>query len=131
MRTTLTATLYCLALCSPAIVQAQQVAGLEGAWAGYFSAPNGAKVKAEFTVRGSVGTWRAFVPQTQLRVNPCTERPHTVAITEAAPGKFKLVIQASKTLDGCQDAHATVVLVEPNVLEGKFGDGRELSLKRK
>lgn len=129
MRRNPTVSLFCLVL--PLSALAQTAGGIEGTWAGYFSAPNGAKVKAELTVRGSEGTWRSFVPQTQLRVNPCTERPHAVAITEAAPGKFKLVIQASKTLDGCQDAHATMALVEPNVLEGKFGDGRELSLKRK
>lgn len=129
MRQTLTAALLCLASCAPAL--AQQAGGIEGAWSGYFSAPNGVKVKAEFSVRGAQGTWRAFVPQTQQRVNPCTERPHAVAITEVAPGRFKLVIQASKTLDGCQDVHAHVALVEANVLEGKFADGRELSLKRK
>lgn len=129
MRQSLAASLLSLTLFAPAF--AQSAGGIEGAWAGYFSAPNGVKVKAELTVRGTEGTWRAFVPQTQLRVNPCTERPHAVAITEMAPGKFKLVIQASKTLDGCQDAHATVSLTEPSVLEGKFGDGRELSLKRK
>jgi hypothetical protein len=129
MRQALLAFMLCTAVHAPAL--AQQASGLEGAWSGYFLAPNGAKVKADFTVRGTEGTWRAFVPQTQLRVNPCTERPHSVAITEVGPGKFKLVIQASKTLDGCQDAHATVSLVEPNQLEGKFGDGRELSLKRK
>lgn len=131
MRQALTASLFCYVLCAPSLAHAQQAGGLDGAWSGYFSAPNGAKVKADLTVRGTQGTWRAFVPQTQLRVNPCTERPHTVAITETAPGRFKLVIQASKTLDGCQDAHATVALAGPNVLEGKFGDGRELSLKRK
>jgi hypothetical protein len=119
------------ALLLSSLAIAQQTNALDGVWVGHFAAPTGALVKAEFVVSGTAGTWRSFVPQTKGRANPCVEQPHSVSIRETAEGQFALLIQASKTLRGCQDAHATVKLVEPNVLEGKFGDGRELSLKRK
>ena len=116
-------------LACPAI--AQQPGAIDGAWVGHFTAPTGVKVKAELTVRGGEGTWRSYVPQTQMRVNQCVERPNPVAIAEPTPGQFKLVIQASKVLSGCQDAHATVQLIDSSTLEGKFADGRNLTLKRK
>ncbi len=112
-------------------VNAQPDSPLQGAWVGHYLAPTGVQVKAEFTVAGAEGTWRSFVPQAQRRPNPCLERPHSVAISEPTAGEFRLVIQASKTLSGCQDAHATVKLTDPATLQGHFGDGRELVLKRK
>jgi hypothetical protein len=118
-----------LLLSSP--VHAQPDSPLQGAWVGHYVAPTGVQVKAEFTVTGAEGTWHSFVPQTQKHPNPCLEQPHSVAITEPTAGQFQLVIQASKTLSGCQDAHATVKLTDPGTLQGKFSDGREVVLKRK
>lgn len=119
------------ALLLSSLVHAQPDGPLQGAWIGHYVAPTGVQVKAEFTVTGAEGTWRSFVPQAQKRPNPCVERPHSVAITEPTAGQFKLVIQASKTLSGCQDAHAAVRLTDTSTLQGSFGDGREIVLKRK
>ena len=126
---------HVLASCGIALVFnvsaiAQQTSPLEGIWVGHYPAPTGAAVKADFSVRGKEGIWRSFVPQTQTRANPCLAQPHAVVINESSERQFKLLIQASKTLRGCQDAHVTVKLVDANTLQGKFGDGREFTLKR-
>lgn len=122
-------------LCASLLVGAQALAqagnSLDGSWKGYYVTQAGTKAKAELSIQGTTGTWRAFIPQEQGRVNPCFDRVHPLDLTEQASGKFKMAVHASKTMSGCQDFYANLTLVDPTHIDGKFWDGRELQLERK
>lgn len=110
---------------------AQATHELDGSWKGYFVTQAGIKAKAELRIQGTAGTWHAFIPQTPGRVNPCFDLAHPLELTEQASGKFKMSVHASKTLSGCQDFYASLTLVDPAHIEGKFSDGRKLQFERK
>ena len=114
-------------------IQALAQAGnsLDGSWEGFYVTQAGTRAKAELTVQGTTGTWRAFIPQNQGRVNPCFDRAHPLELSEQPGGKFRMAVHASKTMSGCQDFYASLTLVDPSHIEGKFGDGRELKFERK
>lgn len=128
--------LKALAVLSASLLAAAQAlaqAGnpLDGSWKGFYVTQAGTKAKAELSIQGTTGTWRAFIPQNQGRVNPCFDRAHPLELTEQQGGKFKMAVHASKTMAGCQDFFATLTLADPTHIEGKFGDGRELQFERK
>ncbi|MBX3638492.1 MAG: hypothetical protein KF683_24230 [Rubrivivax sp.] len=110
---------------------AQPGNALDGSWQGYYVTQAGTKAKAELSIQGSSGTWRAFIPQAPGRVNPCFERAHPLELTEQASGRFRMVVHSSRTMSGCQDFTASLTLVDPTHIDGQFGDGRELQLERK
>lgn len=118
-----------LVACSLALAQAGHA--LDGTWQGQYVTQAGTVAKAELTIQGATGTWRAFIPQSEGRVNPCFARTHPLELTELPGGTFKLAVRSSRTISGCQDFYANLTRVDPTHLEGKFGDGRELKLERK
>jgi hypothetical protein len=91
--------------------------------------------EVEMTVNGTAGKWQVYRSTGsagfQMKDDPCLDRAHPIAITQDAPDRYRVVVQASKTLSSCRDSLVDFTLVEPNRIEGKFAGGRELSLKRK
>lgn len=104
---------------------------LEGSWAAQWQAQAGPAATAVLTVRDSGSTWRATFPGGEMPKNPCQQREHAVRIQEPSAGRYRLVVEASKTMAGCQDAAATLTLVDPSHLEGQWGNGQALKLQRK
>ena len=104
---------------------------LEGTWAAQWQAQAGPLATAQLTVRESGNTWRATFPRGEMPKNPCLEREHGARIQTMADGRYRLVVEASKTMTGCQDAAATLKLVDPTHLEGQWGNGQVIKLQRK
>lgn len=109
---------------------AQPGNALDGSWQGHYVTQAGTEAKAELSIQGSSGTWRAFIPQAPGRANPCFERAHPLELTEQASGRIRMAVHASRTMSGCQDFTASLTLVDPAHIESQFGDGRELQLER-
>ncbi len=111
---------------------AQDGAALDGSWAAQWRPQVGGPVaNAEMTLQGSVGTWRAVFAHGEGRANPCLERAHPASVRAIAPGRFRLTIEASKTMSGCRDSMATLELADATHLVGTWGNGQELKLTRK
>ena len=107
------------------------VKALEGTWAAQWQAQAGPLATAQLTVRESGNTWRATFPGGEMPKNPCLQREHGARIQPMADGRYRLVVEASKTLASCQDAAATLTLVDPTHLEGQWGNGQAIKLQRK
>ena len=121
-----------LALLAAAQAAAQDGTALDGSWTAQWRSQTGGPVaNAEMTLQGSVGTWRAAFASGEARANPCLERAHPASVKVIAPGRFRLTIEASKTMQGCRDSVATLELADAAHLVGAWGNGQELKLKRK
>ena len=121
-----------LALAAAALVVAQDGTALDGSWTAQWRPQTGGPVaNAEMTLQGSVGTWRAAFASGEGRANPCLERAHPVSVKAIAPGRFRLTIEASKTMQGCRASAATLELTDAAHLSGAWGNGQELKLTRK
>jgi hypothetical protein len=91
----------------------------------------GQVANAEMRLKGGAGTWRAALAHNEARMNPCLERAHPVSVKDSGAGKYRLAIEASKTMASCQNAFATLEWVAPAQLVGKWDNGRELRLERR
>ena len=113
----------------------QSSPSLDGIWLGRVALTGGRAGEVEMTVRGTEGTWRLFRSTgsagTQMKDDPCLDRAHPIAITPLAPDRYRLVVEASKTLSGCRDSKAEFAVFESNRIDGQFAGGRERHLKRK
>ena len=112
------------------LVTSAQPGSIDGSWNGSFATQAGTQVKAQLKVSGTDGSWLAYFPRTAQALSPCLTREHPVSITEISPGKYRIVIQASKGLVGCNDGYATLTLSPPDTLSGAFADGRSINLER-
>lgn len=129
MKTRLLALAACL--CAAPLALAEEAAALKGNWQGRVQMPDGFMVEVLMRAENGAGTWTA-TPHSPLRVpNPCFSRALPIALSEIAPGNFKIEIQAARAVPGCANGRATVRLVDGRLLEGKFADGRPLKLERR
>lgn len=118
------------AVCSAAVL-AQEPGGFDGRWSGSFVTPGGGTLVVELVLDGASGTWQIFPNGIQAREFPCLVPRHAVTVRQRSATELRFSIDASKTLRGCQDGRAALRLVDDRHLEGQFGDGRELKLRRK
>jgi len=125
----------CAALVFTASALSQPSTSLDGTWVGRMTMAAGRAGEVEMTVRGSAGKWQVYRSTGsagfQMKDDPCLDRAHPIVITQEAPDRYRVVVEASKTLSSCRDSRVDFTLVEPNRIEGKFAGGRELDLKRK
>ena len=128
-----------LALCAVLVLStsalSQPSTSLDGTWVGRMTMAAGRAGEVEMTVRGTAGKWQVYRSTGsagfQMKDDPCLDRARPIAITQEAPDRYRVVVEASKTLGSCRDSRVDFTLVEPNRIEGKFAGGRELNLKRK
>lgn len=109
----------------------QDESSLAGTWFGIAKLPGGqqeAEVRME--VEGASGTFK-MTPRVRLSSeNQCYGKPLPIGVKVTGPGAYRIHIQASQAIPGCKDGMATLALTDPQHLDGKFGDGRPLKLKK-
>lgn len=110
---------------------AQGLEALSGTWYGHGQLPGGLALELELRVEGAAGSWQQMPRGKPAVPNPCLGRQHPVAVAQSAPGQYKVHVQASKTVAGCQDARLNLNLVDSTHIDGTFGDGRAFKLERR
>jgi hypothetical protein len=58
-------------------------------------------------------------------------RQHPAVVKELAAGRFRLTIEASRTMPSCRNSLATLELAGPDRLAGKWDNGPALKLGRR
>ncbi|MFO1329200.1 MAG: hypothetical protein U1F56_17705 [Rubrivivax sp.] len=126
-----TAFATCTLIASAAAWAQADVKALEGTWVAQWRAQAGPVATAQLIVRDTGNTWRATFPKNDVPKNACLEREHSARLQPMADGRYRLVVEASKTMAGCQDANATLTLVDSTHLEGQWGNGQVIKLQRR
>jgi len=132
MRNTIIVAAALAAFAACTIATAQDGKALDGRWTAQWpTKQSGQTANAEMNLRDSSGTWRAMFAHSEGRMNVCLEKEHPATVKPLPGGRYRLAVEASKTMPSCQNVYATLELVDPTHLVGKWDNGQELKLVRK
>ncbi len=104
-----------------------------GKWVAKYKGEGGVATEAEVVVTDDSGTWKSWdTPQFlhSPKRNPCLGRDLPIAVQRASTGELAFRIEASKALAGCPNRSVTLKRVDDKTLQGRFDDGRALTLTR-
>jgi hypothetical protein len=107
---------------------AQQNSPYDGTWRVKFTGDRGTPEDAELVVNAGNGTWTNN--SRRRGSDPCVGRTMPIAVSRATGDELEFAVEGSKALLGCPDFIVSAKRVDNSTLEGKYSDGRRISLVR-
>ena len=107
---------------------AQQNSPFDGTWRARFTGDRGTPEDAELVVNARSGTWTNN--SRRRNSDPCMGRITPIAVSRATADELEFAVEGSKALLGCPDFIVSARRVDNTTLEGKYSDGRRISLVR-
>lgn len=114
-------------LCCTSVL-AQQDNPYNGTWAARADGERSVDAEGTIVIKDTAGTW-SFVARN--RDDPCFGKESPLEVRKASADELMFVVMRSKVLAGCRDFRVMLKRVDEQTLEGKFGDGRRIAMKRK
>ena len=106
---------------------AQQNSPYDGTWRAKFTGERGTPEDAALVVNAGSGTW---TNSRRRAADPCLGRTTPITVSRATGDELEFAVEGSKALLGCSDFIVSARRVDNSTLEGKYSDGRRISLVR-